>query len=191
MPASEPGGDLAEGGGQCRLAGQRALQDEGGAVVVGAAVVHQPADDAEQLVASAVRGDRAVELREVGVVDLEASAVAGLVAADDRERVAAAGVGERDPRIGGHRQRHRHAGHDLERDALRVQEQRFFAAAIEEERIAELQARHHLAFAGLLREQVADGVLVGGLTGRPADVDALGAPAAPDRAPAGARCGRR
>ncbi len=70
--------------------------------------------------------------------------------------------------------RHRHAGHHLEGDPLLVEEERLFAAAIEEERVALLQPRHDPAVARLLGEQEADGILIGGLTGRPPDVDALG-----------------
>ena len=52
-----------------------------------------------------------------------------------------------------------------------MQEQRFFAAAIEHERIAPLQPRDNAAFARLLGEQVADGLLRHGLRRGRADVD--------------------
>ena len=41
-----------------------------------------------------------------------------------------------------------------------MQEQRFLAAAIEHERVAPLEPRHHLSFARLLGEQVADRLLL-------------------------------
>jgi hypothetical protein len=56
-----------------------------------------------------------------------------------------------------------------------VQEQRLFAAAIEDERVAPLQARDGLAFARLLGEQVIDRFLRHRLGRRGADVDELGA----------------
>ncbi len=140
----------------------------------GAAVGQQLVDHAAEVGLAAVADDGAVELGQRRPRHLRALAVAGLVAADERQRVAAARVGERDAGVGRGRQADRHAGHDLEGDALLVQEQRFFAAAVEEERIALLQPGHDLALAGLLGEQEADGVLVGVLTGRAADVDPLG-----------------
>ena len=68
----------------------------------------------------------------------------------------------------------RHARHHFVAHALLVQEQRFFAALIEQERIAPLQPRHGLAFARLFGEQVADGILIARLGRGAADVDALG-----------------
>ena len=56
-----------------------------------------------------------------------------------------------------------------------VQEQRLFAAAIEDERVAPLQPRNELAFARLLDEQIADRFLRHRLRRRGADVDQLGA----------------
>ncbi len=94
--------------------------------------------------------------------------------AHDGERVAAARVGERDAGVGGNAEDYRHPRHDFEGNALLVQEQRFLAAAIEDERVALLEARHDLAFARLLGQQEADRVLVGGFAGRAAHVDALG-----------------
>ena len=55
-----------------------------------------------------------------------------------------------------------------------MEEQRFFAAVIEQERVAALQSRHHLAFARLLGNQEADGVLRARVGGPAADVDSLG-----------------
>ena len=67
--------------------------------------------------------------------------------------------------------------------ALLVQEQRFLAAAVEHERIAPLQPRDGLAFARLLREQVADRFLLERLRRRRADVDVLGVRRAPAQQP--------
>ena len=69
---------------------------------------------------------------------------------------------------------YRHAGHHFVLHALLVQEQRFFAALIEQERIAPLEPRHRLALARLLGEQIADRVLIARLGRGAADVDALG-----------------
>ena len=79
------------------------------------------------------------------------------------------------PAYAGTRDAGGNAGHDLERHALLVQEQRFLAAAVEHERVAPLQPRDRLALARLLGEQVADGFLRHRLRARRADVDQLGA----------------
>jgi hypothetical protein len=57
-----------------------------------------------------------------------------------------------------------------------LQEERFLAAVVEDERVAPLETRHELALAGLLGNQVADGLLRHRLRRRRADVDELGAP---------------
>ena len=134
----------------------------------------QLVDHAPQIGLSAVADEGAVELRQRRPRHLRALAVARLVAAHEGQRVAAAGVGERNAGVGRGAEADRQPGDHFEGDALLVEEQRLFAAAIEEERIAVLQPRHDLALAGLLGEQEADRVLIGVLTGRPADVDALG-----------------
>ena len=54
-----------------------------------------------------------------------------------------------------------------------VEEQRFLAAAIEDERIAPFQPRHDLAFARFLDKQVVDGLLIERLRCREAHVDFL------------------
>ena len=95
------------------------------------------------------------------------------MAADEDHDVAGIGVGDRYTGVGEAANRRGNAGHDLERDALLVQEQRFLAAAVEHERIAPLQARDGLAFAGLLGDQVADGILVERPRRRRAHVDAF------------------
>ena len=115
-----------------------------------------------------------------------------LVPADERQRVARAGVG--------HRARRRSTGPPTGAVTpgttsngmpLLVQEQRFLAAAVEHERVAPLQAHDRLALAGLLGEQQADGVLLERLRRRRADVDALGVRPAPAATGAGAPDGRR
>ena len=129
-----------------------------------------------QIGLAAVTDDGAVELGQRSPRHLRPPTAASLVAADERERVAAPRVGERDAGVGGRAQAGRNAGDHLERDALFVQEQRFLSAAIEDERIALLDPRHDFALARLLDQQEADGVLVGVLARRSADVDALGMP---------------
>src|SRR5262249_21473698 len=65
--------------------------------------------------------------------------------------------------------------HDLVRNALRVQKERFFSAAIEDEWIAAFQAGHQLAFASFVGEEKSDRVLLHRLSSRTADVDQLSA----------------
>ena len=64
-------------------------------------------------------------------------------------------------------------GTTSKRHALLVQEQRFGAAAVEDERVAPLQPRDGLALARLLRQQVADRFLLERLRRGGADVDLL------------------
>jgi hypothetical protein len=56
-----------------------------------------------------------------------------------------------------------------------LEEERLFAAVVEDERVAPLESRHQLALAGLLGNQVADRLLLQRLGRRCADVDELGA----------------
>ncbi len=59
--------------------------------------------------------------------------------------------------------------------AVFLQEERLFAAVVEDERVAPLEPRHELALARLLGDQVADRLLRHRLGRRGADVDQLGA----------------
>ena len=96
------------------------------------------------------------------------------VAAHERHGVAAAGIGDRNAGVRAWRRSRRHARDHLEAHALFVQEQRFLAAVIEQERIAPLEPRHGLAFARFLGQQVADRFLIARLGRGAADVDPLG-----------------
>jgi hypothetical protein len=97
-----------------------------------------------------------------------------LVAAHEGERVAAAGIGDRDAGITRDGDSRRNPRHDLELHALLVEKQRLGAAAIEDERIAPLEPRHRFALARFFREQVTDGFLLERLRRGDADVDLLG-----------------
>ena len=127
-----------------------------------------------QLLRSRIGHDGAVEQGQRGPVDLRLLAAFVLVAAHERDRVAGAGIGDRNAGVRRRANRVRHARHHFVSHALLVQEQRFLAALIEQERIAPLEPRHRLAFARLLREQVADRILIARLGRGAADVDALG-----------------
>ena len=93
------------------------------------------------------------------------------MAAHERERVAAARIGDRHAGVARHGDARGNARHDLEAHALLVEEQRFGAAAIEDERVAPLQPRDDFSFARLLGEEIADGFLLERLRRRDADVD--------------------
>ena len=95
------------------------------------------------------------------------------------------GYDDRHACVGRRRDRRRHAWNHLEGDALLVQEQRLFPAAIEDERIAPLQPRDGLAFARLLGEEVVDRFLRHRLRRCRADVDQLGARPGMRQQPAG------
>ena len=120
----------------------------------------QRLQDLRKLPRPGVADERAAKPREARPVDVRRRAALVFVAAHERHRVAAAGIGERHAGITRRADRGRNAGHDLERHAVLVQEQRFLAAAIEDERIAPLEARDDLSFARFLDEQVVDGFLI-------------------------------
>ena len=121
-----------------------------------------------------VAHERAAEPRKARPVDVGRRGAFVFVPAHERHAVAAARIGERDAGIARRADRGRDARHDLERDAVLVQEQRFLTAAIEQERIAPLQPRDDLAFARFFHEQVVDGFLVERLRRAEPDVDLLG-----------------
>ena len=140
---------------------------------VGASAVEHRLQDRRHLPRAGVADDRAAQVGQGHPVDLGRRLAAVLEALDEGHRLARAGIGHGHAGIGRHRDAGRQAGHDLEGDALLVQEDRFLAAAVEEERIAPLEADDDLALAGLLGDEQADRVLLAGLRGGGADVDAL------------------
>ncbi len=97
------------------------------------------------------------------------------MASDENQHVAGAWIGDRNTGIGRTADRDRHTRHHLEWNALLVQEQRFLAAAVEDERIAPLQTHDSLAFTRFLDQQQADGILFQRFRGSRANVDAFGA----------------
>ena len=118
--------------------------------VLGASAVEHRLQDRRHLPRAGVADDRAAEVRQRHPVDLGRRLAAVLEALHEGHRLAGAGIGHRHAGVGRHRDAGRQAGHDLEGDALLVQEDRFLAAAVEEERIAPLEADDDLALAGLL-----------------------------------------
>ena len=96
------------------------------------------------------------------------------MAAHERDDVTRSGIGHRNPRVGCSADRRRYTRHDLERNALFVEQQRFLAAAVEHERIPPFQSDDDLAIANLLRKQDADRLLVEHARGSGADIDPLG-----------------
>ena len=152
---------------------QRAVVDDRGGIFGRPAVRKERVENRRQLIRPRVADDGAVELRQAGPVDGGARLALVLVPAHERQRVAAAWIGDGDAGIARHADAGRHAGHDLEAHALFVQKQRFRAASIEDERIAPLQPGDRLAFARLFGQQIADGFLFERLRSRTADVDLL------------------
>ena len=149
-----------------------AVVDQRGGFVRRAAVREERLRDRRNLPRAGVADDRPARSRRRGPVHVARRVSLGFVAAHD-QRVTRLGIRDRHPGIGGAGNRQRNAGHDLEGNALLVQEDRFLAAAVEHERIAPLQPHHRPAFARLLREQVGDCILVERLGGGRADVDPL------------------
>jgi len=104
------------------------------------------------LLRTGVTHQRAVHGRQSRPVHIVWRVHLTLVAAYEHQHVARAGIRDRHAGVGQAADRRRDSRHDLERDALLVQEQRFLSAAVEDERVAPLQARDGLAFARLLGE---------------------------------------
>ena len=165
--------ELVERSDERFLRRQRAVVHECRRLVRRAAVRDERAQDARELLRADVADDGAVQFREVRPVDRRARLPFVFVPAHERERVAAAGVRDRDARVARHADPGRDAGDHLEPHALLVQEQRFRSAAVEYKRIAPLQARDRLAFARFFGEQVTDRFLLERLRRGDPDVDLL------------------
>ena len=100
----------------------------------------------------------------------------GLVPADQDDRIPGLGVGERHARVRRSGDRERDAWHHFEWNPLLVQEDRFLAAAVEDERISPLQPDDSPALTSLLGEEIGDRVLIERFGRRRADVDPLRRP---------------
>ena len=116
-------------------------------------------------------------------VDVRRQVDLALVAADERQRVAGARIGHRHAGICEPADRGRNARHDLEWDALLVQEQRFLATAVEHEWVAPLQPDDRPPFARLLSQEKTDRILIERLRRGWPDVDALRARARQSQQP--------
>src|SRR5215467_9436994 len=135
---------------------------------------HELADDSRNLLSAGVAHERAVEPRHARPVDVDvALSLAVFVPADQRDRVAAAGIRRRHAGVRWRGDADRDSGHDLEAQTLLVKEEALGAAGIENKRVAPLQPRDRFAFARLLCEQIADRFLFIGLRRGDADVDFL------------------
>ena len=124
-----------------------------------------------ELFGTGIADDRAVEMSQAAPVDRAARLAVHVVAVHERERIAAARIGDGDAGVDRARHRRRHARHDFKPDALLVQEQRFRRAAVEHERVAPFQPRHGFALTRFLDKQKRDGVLFRRLRRCAADVD--------------------
>ncbi len=120
---------------------QRAVVDDRGGVLGRPAVADERGQDVRELLRSGVADDGAVEAGETRPVDRRRVLAFVFVTAHERQRVATAGIGDRHAGVTGDGDAGGNSGHDLEADALLVQEQRFGAAAIEDERVAPLEPR--------------------------------------------------
>ena len=156
------------------LARQRAARDDRRPVLRRPARGEEGIDHAVQLSGPGVADDRAVEARDGVPVEPRRAAAAVLVPAHERQRVAGAGIRDGHPGVAGRRDGGGDTRHDLEADALFVEEQGLLAAAVEHVGVAPFQTHDRLALARLLGEQQADRILLQRLRGRGADVDALG-----------------
>ena len=131
-------------------------------------------EDVVKLPRPGVADERAAEPRKACPVDVGRRAAFVFVPAHERHAVAAPRIGQRHAGITRRADCGRNARHDLERNAVLVQEQRFLAAAIEQERIAPLEPRDDFSLARFLHEQVVDRFLIERLRRCRAEVDLLG-----------------
>ncbi len=155
------------------LRGERRVVDERGGLLLRAAVRHQRLGRRRDLPRARVADERAADPRQPAPVNRPRGPGFALVAADESQHIARAGVRHRNAGVGRAPDGHGDAGDHLERDALLVQEQRLLPAAVEDERVAPLQPHDRLAFARLLGQQQADRILFQRFRRRRADVDAL------------------
>ncbi len=121
-----------------------------------------------------VADERAIEARKRRPIDVRKSIEFVFISAQHDDDVAAAGVGERDAGVCGRAERRGNAGNDFEWNALLVQEERFLAAAVEDERVTPLESRDELSLAGFFGEQERDRILRGIALGGRADLDLFG-----------------
>ena len=152
---------------------QRAVVDQRRGIPGRPSARQQRAQDVRQLLRPRVADNRAVETREARPVHRNVRLAIVLVAADERQGVAAAGIRDRDTGVARHADAGGDPRHDLEAQTLFVQEQRFRSPAIEHERVAPLQARDRFPFARFFREQVANGFLLEWLRSGETHVDSL------------------
>ena len=153
---------------------QRPVVHDGGRLVLREAVREQRLQDFRQLLRAGVADHRAAQHGQRLPVDLRRGGALVFMAADERHGVAALGIRDGNARVARRADGRGDAGHHLEHHALLVQEQRFLAAAVEDERVAPFQPRHHFAFARLFHKEVADRFLIERLRRGGADVDLLG-----------------
>ena len=131
--------------------------------------------DRAYLTRSGEADERAGQTGEPRPVNVGRRVDFALVPPHERQRVARAGIRDGNARIRQTSNRRGNAGHDLEGDALLVQEQRLLAAAVEHERVTPFQPDDRPALACLLGQQKADRILVERLRRGGPHVDQLGA----------------
>ena len=165
------------------LRGDGGVVDQRRRLLFRPAVRDQRPRDRADLRRAGVADDGAAEPRQRRPLDVGLGVGLRLVPAHERQHVTALGIGDRNAGVGRAADGRGNAGHDLERDALLVEEQRFLAAAVEHEGVPPLQADHGLALARLLGEEDRDRFLVERLRRRGADVDHLGLAPRPPQQP--------
>ena len=152
----------------------RAPADDGRGGIGAAAVLDELLRDARQVRDAHEEYERVDARRELVPAHVAPALCRILVSRDDGERGRDGTVRDGDARIGGHGDGGGDARHDLERDALFLEQQALLAAAPEDEGIAALESHDGLALLRLRREQRADVLLAHRVMGGClADVDAL------------------
>ena len=150
---------LRHGAGHGTLRRRCAAINQRGGIVTGPSVIDEGAKHARDEPRRRKTDQRAVECGQGIPVEAGRRIDLGFVPADEHDRIAGLGMGQRDTGVGRGANRHRDARHDFKRNALFVQEHRFLRAAVEHERIAPLQTRNGVAIANLLCQQHGDGIL--------------------------------
>ena len=112
-------------------------------------------------------------LRDRAPVDVGRRIAFPFLTAQQHERVARPRIRDRHARVRRRANRRRDARHDLEGHTLLVQEQRLLGAAVEDKRVAPLEARDRVAVPGFFRQEHRDRVLRDLALGRSAGCNPL------------------
>ena len=167
-------GDLADRRHKDLLLRLRAPANDGSRRIGRTAIRDELRRDVRQIGHAHEEDERVDACRELVPADVALALRRVFMAGDDGERRRDAAVRDGDAGIGRHRDGRRDARHDLERQAVLLEQQPLLAAAAEDKRVAALEAHDRLALFCLIDEQLVDVRLLHRVVARGlADVDEL------------------